>query len=258
MDVEMMVLGDGDRATATGRLVRDQSGDWFEPPLARALASAGPRRVRPPWRGAVRVAGARFDQLYQRFECDGSVEGWATLTGIWSADRLGVERQSGPKSPAERAARWVTPPCPAPEGGWPRPAWGSGDHDLPYDLGDLQETGAAVGVTVFRPRPDRAILVVAAADTAAVEEKLRPQLGEFLCVVPSRWSRAELDAVLAGLREHQEEWAVYMSGESSAEDGQAQATASVTRMLPEIAAWASPLPEGILAIGPWLTRLGAA
>ncbi len=255
MDVGKMVLRDGDRVTATGRLVRDGSGDWFEPPLPVAFAAAGPRRVRPPWRGAVRVAGADFGELRDRVERDGAVAGSATLTGVWSAGRLQVERQSPPEYPRQPPMRWVTPPCPPPRGGWPRPSWGPGDRNLSFDLGDLRETGAAVAVTIFRPSQDQAVLVVAAADAAAVQARLRPQLGELLCVVPSRWSRAELGAVAAHVRAHHEEWNVYTSGESSAEDGQAQVTAALTRVLPEIAAWAAPLPAGILAIEPWLAPL---
>ncbi|HLH59489.1 MAG TPA: hypothetical protein VKV33_10110 [Streptosporangiaceae bacterium] len=44
------------------------------------------------------------------------------------------------------------------------------------------------------------MLVVAADDTAAVAARLRPQLGKLLCVVPSRWSRAELDAIADDVR----------------------------------------------------------
>jgi hypothetical protein len=71
---------------------------------------------------------------------------------------------------------------PAPADGWPRLTWKHGN----YDLGDLTDTGAAVTVTTFRPSDDQGVLVVAAADTDAVEARLRPQLGELLCVVASR------------------------------------------------------------------------
>jgi hypothetical protein len=71
------------------------------------------------------------------------------------------------------------------------------DVELGYDLGGLELIGAAVAVTLFRLGPNRAVivLVVAAGDVAAVEARLRPQLGESLCVVPSRWTKAQLDTV---------------------------------------------------------------
>lgn len=110
-------------------------------------------------------------------------------------------------------------------------------------------------MTTFRPSEDQAVLVVAAADPAAVEARLRPQLGELLCVVPSKWTRAELEAVRVHLHAHREEWNLYaFGGYSSAEDGQARITASLTRMLPEVAAWASDLRAGILDLDPWLTH----
>ncbi len=80
------------------------------------------------------------------------------------------------------------------------------NYNLDYDLGDLTDTGAAVVVTTFRPSENQAVLVVAAADTDAVEARLRPQLGELLCVVASKWTRAVFDAVRAHLDERWERW----------------------------------------------------
>jgi hypothetical protein len=253
MDFDALVVREGDRVTATGRLVRNETGDWFEPPLPVALPGGLPRTVRAVWRGAVRVVGANFDELSDRFEHDGAVDGFAALTGIWSANQLRVERQMLPGRPYRERPRWVTPPCPAPEGGWPHLTWGHGDKNLEYDLGDLRETGAAVTVTTFRPSENQAVLVVAAGEPDAVERRLRPQLGKLLCVVRSQRTRAELDAVRAHLHGHHEQWNLYQwGGESSTEDGQARVTASLTRVLPEIAAWAASLPPGMLALEPWL------
>jgi hypothetical protein len=253
MDVDALVVGEGDRVTASGRLVRDKSGDWFEPPLPVALPGGVHRGVRAAWRGAIQVIGANFDELDDRFERDGAVEGWASLTGAWSASQLRVEAQTLPQRHHEDP-RWTMPPCPAPDAGWPHLTWEHGDKNLDHDLGDLRETGAAVAVTCFRPSEDQAVLVVAAADPDAVEALLRPQLGQLLCVVPSKWTTDELEAVRARLHEHHEEWNLYGSGFGSTTDGgQAQITARLVRMLPEIAAWAATLPSGILDLEPWLS-----
>lgn len=252
MDFDALVVRDGDRVTATGRLVRNETGDWFEPPLPVALPGGVPRGVRAVWRGAVRVVGANFDDLNDRFEDDGAVEGFATLRGIWSANLLRTDRQTVPESLNHRPLRWVTPPCPAPEGGWPHLTWGQGDKNLDYDLGDLMDTGAAVAVTIFRPSEDQAVLVVAAADQDAVEARLRPQLGELLCVMTSRWTKAELEAVRAYLHAYHEEWNLYEWGPSNSEDGQTCMAAKLTRVLPQIAVWAASLPDGILSLDPWL------
>ena len=107
-------------------------------------------------------------------------------------------------------------------------------------------------VVTFRPGAGRAVLVVAAADSATVEARLRPQLGKRLCVVPSRWTRHDIDAVRDHLRRHQEDWNIYQSAVEASEDGQAFVTAGLTQILPETAAWAATLPAGILTLRPWL------
>jgi hypothetical protein len=128
-----------------------------------------------------------------------------------------------------------------------------GDIELSYDLGDLAGTGAAVAVTVFHPGMSQAVLVVAAADLAVVEARLRPQLGKSLCVVPSRWTQDQLDAVRDHLHRRWRYWNLYELGPQHAEDGQAHITARLVRVLPEIAVWAASLHAGIVALEPWLT-----
>lgn len=185
------------------------------------------------------------------------MEGWATLTGIWSGNQLRAEHQTPAGHPPVQLPAWDKPPCPPPEGGWPYGMTGRYADNLDYDLGDLKDTGAAVTVTTFRPGQNQAVLVVAAADPNAVEAQLRPQLGARLCVVRSRWTRRELDAVRAHLHDHRDQWNLYQWGESSTEDGQACITASLTRVLPAIATWAASLAPGILALDPWLTTVAA-
>jgi len=128
-----------------------------------------------------------------------------------------------------------------------------GDIELSYDLGDLAGTGAAVAVTVFHPGMSQAVLVVAAADLAVVEARLRPQLGKSLCVVPSRWTQDQLDAVRGHLHQRWRHWNLYELGPQHAEDGQAHITARLVRVLPEIAVWAASLHASIVALEPWLT-----
>ena len=79
-----------------------------------------------------------------------------------------------------------------------------GGIDLSYDLGDLVGIGAAVAVTLFHPGKNKAALVAAAADLAAVQARVRPQFGKSLCVVPSspccREPRLTRTAHAAGVR----------------------------------------------------------
>lgn len=252
VDFDALILRDGDRVTASGRLVHDGTGNWFEPPMWVAAPGGLPRRVRPVWRGAVGVVGVNFDEVSSRFEQDGAVDGFATVTGTWRHDHLRADEQAPDGGDDYQPTRWVTPPCPAPEGGWPRPAWGDGDKNLTYDLGDLRETGAVVAATTFRPSDDQAVLVIAAADPDLVEARLKPQLGALLCVIPSRWTTAELEAVGAYLRGHSQEWNLLQFGPHSNEDGQPCMAARLARVSPQIAFWAASLPADILTLDPWL------
>lgn len=258
MDADALVVRDGDRVAAEGRLVRDGRGDWFEPALWIAAPGGLERGVRPVWQGAVRVVGADFGAVSSGFERDGALESWTLLTGTWSRGQLEVEQQDEPPPRPDPRVRRVTPPCPPPPGGWPT-VIRRGDVYLDYDLGDLRETGAAVAVTLFRPGQDQAVLVVAASDVAAVEARLRPQLGELLCIAQSRWTKAQLDAVRGYLSAHREQWNLLEWGPRNTADGQAQVAARLVRVLPEIADWAASLPDGIMLLEPWLapSRAGA-
>ena len=145
---------------------------------------------------------------------------------------------------------WVMPPCPPPGGGWP--AGELSTAEVARDISDLAVSGAAVSVTWFRPGENLMVLVVAAADPAVVEARLRPRLGGSLCVVPSRWSKAQLKDARGQLLERREQWGISSHGESSTADGQACVHVCLVRVLPEIAAWARGLPPGIVDLEPWL------
>ena len=249
MDWDEFVLRPGDRAGAWGRLVRTAHGTWFDPPLAVSPVLVRPRPVSPPSRLAVPVSGADFTRVAQRYELDGDLEGWATVDGVWSGSELKVDRHSRRQPEPDPTPAWRSPPCPPPPGGWHGANY---TGNLDFNLGDLRDSGAAVTVVKFRPGAGQAVLVVAAADAAAVEARLRPQLGQRLCVVPSRWTKHDIDEVRGQLRRHWEDWNIYLSAVAVSEDAQAFVTASLAQMLPEIAAWAATLPAGILTLKPWL------
>ncbi len=250
MNWDEFVLRPEDRTGAWGRLVRTAHGTWFDPPLPVSLVLVHPRPISPPSRFAVPVSGADFTRVAQRYELDGDLEGWAMVDGVWTGSELSIDRHSRRQPEPDPAPAWHNPPCPPPTGGWPRGTNHAGNLD--FDLGDLIDSGAAVMVVTFRPGAGRAVLVVAAGDSAAVEARLRPQLGKRLCVVPSHWTRHDIDAVRDHLRRYQEDWNIYQSAVEASEDAQAFVTAGLTRMLPETAAWAATLPAGILTLRPWL------
>jgi hypothetical protein len=247
MDARSLVFGVQDRIHGWGRLVRTGSGDWFEPPIPVDLGWTG--RLREPSRYAIPVDGADFDDVELRREIDDVLEGHTRIHGRWSGDRISIGRQTGDR-PELDMPRWSEPPCPPPAGGWPR---GTDEYGhLDFDGGDLEETGAAVSVVLFRPGPLQLVLVVAANDVAAVEAHLRPQLANRLCVVASRWTRAQLDEVQGHLGERWERWGVYTTGRTCDEQAQATVTAELVRVTDEIARWADPLPAGLLTLRPCL------
>lgn len=134
--------------------MRNDLGGWFEPALAIAEPGGLKRRVRPVWSGAIGVAGADFDAVTGRFEADGMVEGWATVTGTWSGGQLRVDRQDAPVPEPTARARWVTPPCPPPDGvrDYLRQGWQSWDL---YQLGPqhAQDGQAYIAARLVRVRP---------------------------------------------------------------------------------------------------------
>lgn len=258
MDAHSLVLIAGEEIRAAGRLVRTGEGDWFDPPLpVRAIGyRPGGAPAPRPSTFAIRIEGADFDHVTTRYERDGCVEGFATVYGVWLEDRIRIDRQT-----TEHRARWVPawtdPPCPPPSGGWPHGMNGQYVDNLEFDLGDLEETGAAVTVVIFRPSDDQAVLVVAASDIAAVETRLRPQLADRLCVIPSRWTRYQLDAAQRHLRSMAQHWQLYTWGPHCDEQAQATMTASLVRVTDEIARWIGTQPDGLVAVEPCLmpTRL---
>jgi hypothetical protein len=96
------------------------------------------------------------------------------------------------------------------------------------------------------------VLVVAATDPAALQTLLGPRLGARLCVVPSRWTKAELDAVRRHLHTRHRIWNLLRLSQSADEDGQAYIAVELARVSAETASWAASMPTGIVSLDPWL------
>jgi hypothetical protein len=246
--IDHLVFGSGDLVTGWGWLRGTEDGVWFDPGRFHDLLF----REQPMSRDAVRLHGADLGAVATEYGPDGSIPGWATITGVWLGDAIEVRHQSPRRPGRPRSADWTRPPCPPPAGGWPTGMNGGETENLTFDLGDLQDTGAAVTVVIFRPGQNQAVLVVAASDPAAVESRLRPQLGPRLCVVSSRWTKDQLDAASATLREHIHDWKISSFGHGVDHDGQAVVEVTVLRVLPEMAHWATGLPDGLPQVIPVL------
>jgi hypothetical protein len=97
-------------------------------------------------------------------------------------------------------------------------------------------------VVIFRPSPERAVLVVAAGDIDAVQDVLRPQLSDRLCVVTSRWTQGQLDEVLARFKDHLTAWALDGCGQIADENAQPFIEVCLLKVAPDLADWADPSP----------------
>jgi hypothetical protein len=108
-----LVLREGDRVRASGRVITEGDTAWFDPPLPVPLVWRGPGREPTPRAGrfAVPVVGVDPASLDYRRATSNVVDGWATRTGTWRQDRLLVERQEPRESARESAPRWSRPPC---------------------------------------------------------------------------------------------------------------------------------------------------
>jgi hypothetical protein len=251
MSARSLVFNVSDTIRGWGRLVRTSEGDWFDPPLPVPLAAGGwSRPVPPPSEYAIPIDDADFDAIAFKVERDGVIEGHVGLVGRWLGDRIQVRHQST-NLPERPLPEWLTPPCPAPAAGWPH---SSDQYPNPHaDLGELKQTGAAVMVTVFRPSPRQAVLVVAAADIPAVEAQLRLQLPDRLCVVPSRCTGAHVEATQQHVLDTWQRWGVYGCGQTSDQQGQAVVTVDLVRVTDEIADWADAQLTGLVELEPCLS-----
>ncbi|MGW4947010.1 hypothetical protein ACWEOZ_36115 [Actinoplanes sp. NPDC004185] len=244
MDVRLLVFEVGDRVTGSGELVADADGVWLD--LARFFPLGPPGGSRPRSRQSVRLIGADA-ALAATSDIDPA---WpVTVSGVWLGDALEVESLSQAAPLPDRADRWSTPPCPPPAGGWPR------GENLDFDRDALENSGAAVAVATFRPGLYQAVLVVVAEDIDAVEEMLRPQLPDRLCVVTSRWTRGQLDNVRAHLMRHWQDWTLESVGEDIDEQAQARVEVELLRVTSDLAQWAATLPDDLLLLVPSLVPL---
>jgi hypothetical protein len=120
------------------------------------------------------------------------------------------------------------------------------------DFGDLESSGAIVHPVIFRPSADQEVLVVAATDVDAATQQLFPQLPHQLCVVPSRFTSAQLDEVRDVLRAHWRQWRLESFGTSADAQAQPYITAQLFRVTADMAEWADTLPAGLLRLNPAL------
>lgn len=257
MTARALVYVAGDRVRARGYLTVDADGQWLEFPQTVSIASMGQASARSEH--ALQVVGVDVDAVPTQYADNGTRPGVVTVTGTWDGQALHVAQQSpvlpeGMVDASVELPSWALPPCAAPAGGWPLASDGRPDQNLSYSVGDLTATGAAVAMVTFRPDRFRAVLVVAATDVERVEAVLGPQLPGRLCVVLSRWTRPQLDAVRNMLIDHRQAWTVDNISERYDQAAQPSISVDLVRVPHELAEWADTLPAGLLTLRPSVAR----
>jgi hypothetical protein len=252
MDLMPLVFQVGDRVTGWGEIRNDDDGVWFMPVRAVGLMFRADGRPPPRPANAVRLLHHDPSGVATDFGDDGSIPGWAGITGIWLGGVIDVLAQTPvPPASARRTfgPRWITPPGPKPICGWPP---GSADDLYEVDTQALREDENCVSAIVYRPHENSAVMVVAATDVDEAESLWRPVLGRRLQIVQSRWSSPQLTALGDELAVHWNEWAIGLVSQVVDEHSQTRVEAIMLRVMPSTAAWARAVPDGILQIHPTL------
>ncbi|WP_433003643.1 hypothetical protein [Kribbella sp. CA-294648] len=236
-----LVFEVGDRVRAGGQYIAGPDGDWLD------LARVHDLIAKPPgWKSdrSIRLIGADVGAI-PNADAPSLVPPYVWVVGPWRDGSIEVEEQSTNIPVRERRADWTDPPCPSPPGGWRHKALA---FDLDY--GGLDSSGVVVTRTIFRPSADQEVLVIAATDIDAVTQQMSPQLPNQFCVVPSRFTRAQLDEVRDVLLAHWREWRLESCGNGVDPQAQPFAMAQPFRVTPDLAEWADTLPAGLLRLNP--------
>lgn len=272
---QSQVVRDGSRITATGAVVSVPDRPVrFCAPVARALIGYAPGQEPAPeyCELGVDVQGVDLDELADRREKAGAVEGVTTLTGTYRDGTLVVEQQERPVPPTPADQEASSPPCEAPEGGWQRdpgllrgPGYEpEGDANMmaeqpAMDAYRAEHPGDVVTIALLRPFPDSVLMGVSAVDEAAAsraEQALRPAYGTRLCVVVSRFTRAQVTAAQAetpvGGEEGTRLGVMGGAGEGVSDDLQVEVGYDVVLVTDELQQRADRHPPGLIALRPWL------
>jgi hypothetical protein len=254
VDLLPLMLREGCLVEASGRVIAVDGRVWFEPPLPVRLVYYPPgQEPAPRWSGlGVPVRGVDLDGLDRRLLKEGALEGWAQLTGHWRSGELVVHEQNAPRWPTRPETKWDSPPCDVPAGGWPH---GPREENLEQS-GELADDPAVVAVMMARPSPTQVVLVVLSTEPDRIRKRVEARCPSRSCVVASRWTRAEVDAVQSqlGARRGAQpgSWQIYQTGQTAGEDFQIRFDVEAVQVVPEFVEWASTVPDGLVQTHPWL------
>jgi hypothetical protein len=165
--------------------------------------------------------------------------------------------EQGPPVSGPHGPTLTDPPCPAPPGGW---AVGSGSYRstaaYAYARQHLDEV---ISLDLFSPKPRSWVMTIASTDPARTMSSLTRDYPKALCVVRSRYTRAEVRDNAAVVRRL---YSARRSGEpprwvtgvevNPGPDGQPRVEVSVVFDNAAVRQALASLPAGLVVILPWL------
>ena len=224
----------------------------------RAVAGVGHTDPQPPPTscGGITATGVDLNRLARRVEQHGTVQGTATLTGIYRDHALTVSRQEQPNLTGAVDLP-NQPPCPAPAGGWPSGAGRTGDDSV-ATAWEAVHPGVVLIGAIMRPLPGHIVmyqLVGADHDPAVVRAAWQPFYKDHLCVYQSRYTQAEVRAAYDGFDPGKPVWAATTfdeMGETLSPQAELRIDVEMDFVTPELARLAARQPAGLVTLSPWI------
>jgi uncharacterized protein (DUF952 family) len=223
------------------------------------------------------VEGVDRDRLTgltsKEFGPDVRTWGTAYLEGEMRGDTLHVDHYGPPRPPDNELERRIveqasTVPCPAPRGGWPvgtppprlddagersfDPRGTSYSDMTQYEHDDPEQVVRLATRWYTRKQP---VLVLVVVRPERVPAEVRRQGLGALCVLKSRYTRAQVDAAEEAARQ----WSLRNRAQAVRGDGldaQPQIELYVPVLTPEVEAFVASQPDRLVAPYPWLDPVG--
>ncbi|MFL6140208.1 MAG: hypothetical protein ACJ74O_20735 [Frankiaceae bacterium] len=157
--------------------------------------------------------------------------------------------------PTRTGPEWADPPCDPPPGGWARTHDdASATSQAVYDY-DATNPSWVVAISQARPEPGVTVVIVATTDVAQTERDLGAY-ARTLCVVASRYTRAQFQSTTHAMQGLMARWpgpyGIYEAGSSVRPDGQPVVQVKVVHDSARLRRVVSRQPAGLVDVQPWL------
>ena len=257
-----LVLRDGDRIRATGQVVSvPHRPVRFCAPVAEASVgyAAGQEPAPQYCDVGVDLVGADLATLTDRREKDGAIEGRADITGVYRAGGVTVSKQAAPPPPGTTTPAPDSPPCPAPSGGWPRGPRGENINTAAASNYAARHPGSVQELAMLRPSENQVVaLVLSTGDPAPIQAALQAPMRNRVCVVRTRYTKAQIAATSAAFRignpltkaAH-----VDGTGHGLSHTGQPTFVVQLPVVTEPVAELADRQPAGLVVLDAWLTPI---